>query len=247
MVVDDIAGTPGSSTNSAVVLIIDSSPISRVGIRGTLQAAYGPILEEESVQAAISSSLPRDQASLIIINSTSLKSELTQGDILDLKAEYPLGRLLVLIDRFLMQNEVLRLLQSGANVLVLPNISGDTLLKVLDLLMSGTTILLGFLCGKIAEPPVAEGPAGPPIENGPRKGNGQLLTPNLSDRERMVLAALADGEPNKIIARTLGIAESTVKVYVKAILRKTCTSNRTQAALWLVTHQQSDMPSEALG
>ncbi|HLZ78626.1 MAG TPA: LuxR C-terminal-related transcriptional regulator, partial [Sphingomonas sp.] len=42
------------------------------------------------------------------------------------------------------------------------------------------------------------------------------------------------GDANKVIARKLGIAEATVKVHVKAILRKLHVLNRTQAAIWVV-------------
>jgi hypothetical protein len=42
------------------------------------------------------------------------------------------------------------------------------------------------------------------------------------------------GCPNKVISRRLGISEATVKVYVKAILRKLRVTNRTQAAIWAV-------------
>lgn len=54
----------------------------------------------------------------------------------------------------------------------------------------------------------------------------------LSVRERQVLAGLAQGAPNKVIARDLKIADATVKVHVKSILRKTGVANRTEAALW---------------
>ena len=43
---------------------------------------------------------------------------------------------------------------------------------------------------------------------------------------------LREGQPNKEIARGLGITEATVKVHVKAILRKARVRNRTQVALW---------------
>jgi two-component system nitrate/nitrite response regulator NarL len=39
-----------------------------------------------------------------------------------------------------------------------------------------------------------------------------------------------------VIARELGLAEATVKVHVKAILRKVKVSNRTQAAMWAQQH-----------
>ena len=58
----------------------------------------------------------------------------------------------------------------------------------------------------------------------------------LSWREKEVALSLIDGKSNKIIARDLGISEMTVKVHVRAILKKTRTENRTQIALWAKTH-----------
>jgi len=58
----------------------------------------------------------------------------------------------------------------------------------------------------------------------------------LSSRETEVLQKLMAGYPNKVIARDCGITESTVKVHVKAILRKIHAKNRTQAAVWARKH-----------
>ena len=65
--------------------------------------------------------------------------------------------------------------------------------------------------------------------------------PPLSQRERQVLICLAHGESNKSIARLCAITESTVKVHLKAILRKTHAQNRTQAAIWAIEHGFRDM------
>jgi two-component system nitrate/nitrite response regulator NarL len=54
----------------------------------------------------------------------------------------------------------------------------------------------------------------------------------LSRREIEILQCLITGQSNKVIAKTLEIAEATVKVHVKRILRKAHVINRTQAALW---------------
>ena len=59
---------------------------------------------------------------------------------------------------------------------------------------------------------------------------------NLSPREVDVLCCLMAGYPNKVIARQLDVCEATVKVHVKAILRKLDVRNRTQAALWANSH-----------
>ena len=45
-----------------------------------------------------------------------------------------------------------------------------------------------------------------------------------------------EGTPNKLIARKLHVTEATVKVHVKAILRKIGATNRTQAAMWAIDH-----------
>lgn len=54
----------------------------------------------------------------------------------------------------------------------------------------------------------------------------------LSPREKLILRCIIEGDSNKSIARKIDIAEATVKVHVKAILRKTRVQNRTQAAIW---------------
>jgi two-component system nitrate/nitrite response regulator NarL len=59
---------------------------------------------------------------------------------------------------------------------------------------------------------------------------------NLSGREVEILKQLMEGESNKVIAKKLGIAEATIKIHVKTILRKVRVQNRTQAALWATAH-----------
>jgi two-component system, NarL family, nitrate/nitrite response regulator NarL len=58
----------------------------------------------------------------------------------------------------------------------------------------------------------------------------------LSGREIEILESIMDGQANKVIARQFKICEATVKVHVKAILRKLGVGNRTQAATWAVKH-----------
>jgi two-component system nitrate/nitrite response regulator NarL len=50
------------------------------------------------------------------------------------------------------------------------------------------------------------------------------------------LRYLIEGDPNKTIARKIHITEATVKVHVKAILRKIRVHNRTQAAIWAMNN-----------
>jgi two-component system nitrate/nitrite response regulator NarL len=64
--------------------------------------------------------------------------------------------------------------------------------------------------------------------------------PSLSRRETLILRMLMQGSSNKVIARNLVITESTVKVHMKAILRKLRLQNRTQAAIWARNNVNED-------
>ena len=58
----------------------------------------------------------------------------------------------------------------------------------------------------------------------------------MSARELEILKFLVAGDSNKAIARTCHLAESTVKIHLKTILRKIRVRNRTQAAIWAIQH-----------
>lgn len=54
---------------------------------------------------------------------------------------------------------------------------------------------------------------------------------SLTTRQLQVLALLAEGKPNKLIARALQLTEGTVKIHVAAIFRALEVSNRTEAVI----------------
>ena len=54
----------------------------------------------------------------------------------------------------------------------------------------------------------------------------------LSKRQKEILQCLKQGASNKVIARQLQLAEATVKIHIRSLLKKLRLSNRTQAAIW---------------
>lgn len=60
--------------------------------------------------------------------------------------------------------------------------------------------------------------------------------PSLSSRETEVLRLVSDGMANKLIARRLGITESTVKAHLTSVFSELGVTDRTQAALWARDH-----------
>ena len=87
----------------------------------------------------------------------------------------------------------------------------------------------------VADPEFAAADLRPPSSGAPVFGDssGALEQPDepLTPRELEVLAALAQGLPNKQIAYSLGISEHTVKFHVDAILGKLGAASRTEAVV----------------
>jgi two-component system nitrate/nitrite response regulator NarL len=54
----------------------------------------------------------------------------------------------------------------------------------------------------------------------------------LTDQENRILDLIAGGKSNKLIAKELNIAEGTVKVHVKHLLKKLNLRSRVEAAVW---------------
>ena len=67
------------------------------------------------------------------------------------------------------------------------------------------------------------------------RGDHAQLTP----REDQVLALVAEGLPNKLIARRLDISEKTVKAHLTSIFQRIGVTDRTQAALWAQRRHES--------
>lgn len=89
-------------------------------------------------------------------------------------------------------------------------------------------ILRGVRAAASGDSPLAARAAREMI-NQARAGTGASA---LSDREREVLALVAQGLPNKLIARRLEISEKTVKAHLTRVFAQIGVTDRTQAALW---------------
>ena len=108
---------------------------------------------------------------------------------------------------------------------LLPNsVSAEALNLALQLVILGENLFL-------ATGPVASG-----IRAAPPSTPATASTSRLSAREAEILRCIRSGASNKVIARELDVAEATVKVHVKSVLRKIEVSNRTQAAIWAIEH-----------
>lgn len=122
------------------------------------------------------------------------------------------------------------------------SVSQQKLLVTLDAVMMGAVVRDAPFFRPSREPsgilfpPSAPRPHLPIKLSLPLSESDALICP-FSIREQEILSVLAEGVSNKHIARKFDIAESTVKVHVKHILRKLNMNNRTQAAIWAKSYR----------
>lgn len=122
-------------------------------------------------------------------------------------------------------DDLLEALRIGARGYLLKNIETDFLLDSIRRAAKGESVISPQMAGKLADV-MRQTPRNTPAAEPDR------LTP----REREIIGMLARGLSNKEIARTLDVAESTVKIHVQGVLRKLNLASRVQAAVYAVEH-----------
>jgi two-component system nitrate/nitrite response regulator NarL len=155
--------------------------------------------------------------------------------ILDIRRQFPNTKIIALAPQ-VSQTMLDALLESGVGGILSNNISVAALMYSIEIVMLGDRICPATLSSN-------KGIA----LSAPSKTDTSHFGAQLSSRESQILCCLVDGLPNKSIAIRLGIAEATIKVHLKMLLRKLHVQNRTQAAIWGVGHgfQHIDDDGEA--
>jgi two-component system, NarL family, nitrate/nitrite response regulator NarL len=126
-------------------------------------------------------------------------------------------------------SDIAKMVEIGARAYVRDTTSSAMLYDIIDLVFDGNTVWP-------AE--VLEGLRNTPFQlevvklSAPKLDYLHTLTP----REYQLMNYLSEGLSNKVIALRSNIAEATVKVHIKAILRKLRLQNRTQLAVWVVNN-----------
>lgn len=124
------------------------------------------------------------------------------------------------------EQDVINSLQYGAQGYLLKDMEPDELITALRDIVAGNSVVAKELMGVLAK--AVQGESEPsPVQD---------AFADLTPREREILCHLAGGQSNKLIARNLGISDGTVKLHVKAILRKLNVHSRVEAAVIAVEH-----------
>lgn len=131
------------------------------------------------------------------------------------------------------ESDLVGALRNGAQGYLLKDMEPDDLVVALRDIIAGKTVVAPDLAPVLASAVQSDGKVKEEDED-----PFAVLTP----REFEILTLLAEGQSNKVIARNLGISDGTVKLHVKAILRKLNISSRITAAVMAVEHGVKKTP-----
>ncbi|SEC09162.1 DNA-binding response regulator, NarL/FixJ family, contains REC and HTH domains [Rhizobiales bacterium GAS188] len=218
----------------ATVVVCPSSLQLEGLVRILESASFDVVATAASVGEVAPGLLSPDQPVLLILHVSDDDDAGTVSQIQLFRAQHPTARIALLNDYDqLNYDTIIAAFRAGADAYFLKP-SHDTLLRCLELVLLGETILPPTLLASMLDYPNGV------IANGGSKNEAfapeatRKYEPRLSKRQADILSCLIQGDSNKIIARKNNIAEATVKVHVKAILREIGVCNRTQAAMWAV-------------
>jgi DNA-binding NarL/FixJ family response regulator len=235
-------GGPDRRSPSEVtkILLVDSKPLFRVGMRNILEREPDFVVVGEAGDSRTATDLAAELTPEIVLMDLSLPSpgglETTQR----IKRELPSCGIVVLAAEE-DEDALFDAIRSGAAAFILKDIGPDDLVTIIRRVNQGEYLINDKV---FARPAVASRVL---KEFRDLAVYGQPETPifaPLSPREIEILDNIAQGMTNKQVAYELSISEQTVKNHMSSILRKLAVNDRTQAVVYAMRQGWIKMPED---
>jgi len=209
------------------VMLCSENRLFREGLRQIIMTTIAVVGEASSLVEAQLSLRSGDVTPSLIVCDAERDSAAGFQTLKAITQEFPAIGVVVLADQ-LSQRDLELAITSGARGFLPKDLSAEALQISLALIGLGEDIFAAPASLKVAN-------HAPGAFRSTSTKLSALRSP-LSPREGQILRCLEGGLPNKTIARDLDMAEATVKVHLKALLRKINVENRTQAAVWAMNN-----------
>jgi len=214
-----------------VMLVFDRLKLRRAAFASFLKSwaeQMGLATAEAQPVASAADSLPGAECRIAVfaIGGSTVNGPEARDSIEHIRALLPDAPLVILSDRE-DPEEVVGAFRAGARGFVPTSTNPSVALQTLTFILSGGSF---FPPTALLHPTRRSDGAGAAASRSD-KGHGESSAP-MTPKQQAVLNLLCQGKSNKVIARELGMQESTVKVHVRQIMRKLGASNRTQVVLY---------------
>ncbi|MEU6366010.1 response regulator transcription factor [Streptomyces sp. NPDC046931] len=203
------------------VLLVDDHQVVRRGLRTFLEVQDDIEVVGEASDGAEGIARAQELTPDVVLMDVKMPGMDGIDALRRLRALDHPARVLI-VTSFTEQRTVVPALRAGAAGYVYKDVDPDALAGAIRSVHAGHILL---------QPEVADA-----LLSQEETNSGQGRGGSLTEREREVLALIADGRSNREIARALVLSEKTVKTHVSNILMKLDLADRTQAALWAVRH-----------
>ncbi len=217
------------------LLVVDDHTLFRRGLVALLSIEPGFDVVGEAADAGEALRRARELQPELILLDNHMPGVRGVAAIEDLLEAAPRARI-VMLTVSEDEDDLAAALRAGAHGYVLKTIDGDELASMIRRTMRGESVVSPEMTGKLVAAFRSGAGASDAGTDEPPAGKTDPLAA-LSPREYEILTHIARGASNKMIARELDIAETTVKIHVQHILRKLGLNSRVQAAVFLAERQ----------
>ena len=201
------------------VLIIDDHALFRVGLKGLLEQRNIEVVGAAADGAEGIKLAEQFNPDIILLDLRM--PDMGGLEVLPILREKHPTTPVVILTTSNEEKDLIKALRTGAQGYLLKDMEPDELVGALRDIEKGKNVVAQDLTDALAR--MVQGETSLEDNDGPFS----TLTP----REHEILCLLAEGQSNKLIARNLGISDGTVKLHVKAILRKLGIHSRVEAAV----------------
>ena len=208
------------------VLLIDDHALFRMGLEGLLDKCGIEVVAAAGSGAEGIELAQTLQPDVILLDMRM--PEMTGTQVLRRIRDAQIKVPIIMLTTSNEERDLIESLRNGAQGYLLKDIEPDELVKAINDVLNGKTVVAPELT--------------PVLAKVVQHGNDPTLhkpTPfsELTPREYEILCHLAEGQSNKVIAKNLGISDGTVKLHVKSILRKLGVHSRVEAAVIAVEQE----------
>jgi DNA-binding NarL/FixJ family response regulator len=192
------------------VAIYSADPAFRLRLEQLLRAELGyTVASVTNDPAAVSQLIEQRRVDTVVAHVPSRKL------LTEWRNRHPATTFVVIA------GETLDALYAGASAILPRSAASTEIATAIDMASRGLALLPRHVLERLLD-------ASSPTSEESRRDDGTSRV-SLTPREHEVLAAMADGASNKVIARRLGISLYTAKFHVAAILAKLDADSRTEA------------------
>ena len=217
------------------IIIVDDHEVVRLGLRALLEKQPGFTVVDEAGNAKEAVQKALQHRPEVVVMDIRLPGGSGIDACREIVTAAPEVKVIMLTS-FAEDDMLFEAIAAGASGYVLKQIGGDDLVRAIEAVGRGDSLLDPTLTQRVFAR----------VREAQRKDEQSAFS-QLTEQEMRVLGLVAEGKTNREIAQQLFLGEGTVRNYVSSILSKLALTNRAEAAAYAVQHNIRAYLNESSG